>query len=78
MKTHISAIQWNIRQTLKKNSRSSASICDDVEKVNDPKAQALFEVSAEVIDGLQKAFRDYDKRNESAWANKPIILFLFD
>lgn len=40
---------------------------EDVDKVDDPKAKALFEVSAEVIDGLQKAFNDFEKKNESAW-----------
>ena len=39
----------------------------DVEKVADEKAKALFEVSAEVIGGLQKAFTDFEKKNESAW-----------
>jgi hypothetical protein len=42
---------------------------EDVEKVNDPQAKALFEVSAEVIDGLQKAFIDYERKNETAWIN---------
>ena len=40
---------------------------EDVEKVDDPQAKALFEVSAEVIGGLQKAFTDYERKNESAW-----------
>ena len=40
---------------------------EDVDKVDDPKAKALFEVSAEVIDVLQKAFNDFEKKNESAW-----------
>jgi hypothetical protein len=39
----------------------------DVEKVDDPKAQALFETSAEVLDGLQKAYRDFEARREGAW-----------
>jgi len=39
----------------------------DAGKVNDPKAQALFETSAEVITGLLKAFDDFEKRNEAAW-----------
>jgi len=39
----------------------------DVSKVNDPQAKALFETSAEVITGLQKAFTDYEKKNEPAW-----------
>jgi hypothetical protein len=40
---------------------------EDVEKVADPKAQALFETSAEVLDGLIKAFRHYEDNSESAW-----------
>jgi len=38
-----------------------------VPKVNDPKAQALFESSAEVLTGLKKAFTDYEQQNEPAW-----------
>ena len=45
----------------------SEHLREDVDKVDDPKAKALFEVSAEVIDGLRKAFNDYEKKNESAW-----------
>ena len=45
----------------------SEHLREDVDKVDDPKAKALFEVSAEVIDGLQKAFNDFEKKNESAW-----------
>jgi hypothetical protein len=40
---------------------------DDVSKVDDPKAKALFETSAEVIAALQKAFTDYEEKNETAW-----------
>ncbi len=39
----------------------------DVTKVDDPKAQALFETSAEVLKGLSKAFSDYAQKNEAAW-----------
>lgn len=39
----------------------------DVKIVDDEKAKALFEVSAEVIGGLKKAFEDYEQRNETAW-----------
>lgn len=52
----------------------SEHLRDDVDKVDDPKAKALFEVSAEVIDGLQKAFNDYAKKNESAWKSQDLIL----
>ena len=40
---------------------------EDVGKVAEPKAQALFETSAEVLTGLVKAFDYYEKKNEAAW-----------
>src|SRR3954454_4428285 len=40
---------------------------EDVKKVEDPKAQALFETAAEVITGLETAFKDYEKKSEDAW-----------
>lgn len=40
---------------------------EDVRKVDDPKAKALFETSAEVLNGLIKAFSDYEKGEEEAW-----------
>ncbi len=40
---------------------------EDVRKVNDPKAQALFEVTAEVLDGLIKAYDDFETKAETAW-----------
>ncbi len=39
----------------------------DVAKVPEPKAQALFETSAEVLTGLVKAFDDYEQQSEPAW-----------
>jgi hypothetical protein len=39
----------------------------DVERIDDPKAKALFETSAEVLTGLSKAFADHDARSEAAW-----------
>ena len=43
----------------------------DVGKVTEPKAQALFETSAEVLMGLVKAFDDYAKRSEAAGRTRP-------
>ena len=40
---------------------------EDVGKVTEPKAQALFETSAEVLTGLVKAFNDYENKSEAAW-----------
>ncbi|MGN5478434.1 hypothetical protein ACTMU2_19790 [Cupriavidus basilensis] len=39
----------------------------DVTKVTDPKAQALFETSAEVIKGLLAAYDHFEQRSEPAW-----------
>jgi len=40
---------------------------EDVQKVDDPSAKALFETTAEVISGLEKAFSDYEEKKELAW-----------
>lgn len=39
---------------------------EDVGKVSDPKAQALFETTAEVLSGLKTAYDHFD-RKEPAW-----------
>lgn len=44
-----------------------AHLREDVKKVSDPRAEALFETAAEVLGGLGKAFADFDQRNEPAW-----------
>jgi len=40
---------------------------DDVDKVDDPRAQALFETTAEVVAGLERAVEHFEQRSESAW-----------
>lgn len=40
---------------------------DSVFAVKDPRAQALFETSAEVLLGLRTAFTDYIQQEEAAW-----------
>ncbi len=40
---------------------------EDVAKLEDPQARALFETSAEVIGGLVKAFKHYEAGSEEAW-----------
>ncbi|MGH7936040.1 MAG: hypothetical protein ACREF8_03410 [Chthoniobacterales bacterium] len=40
---------------------------EDVVKISDPKAQALFETTAEVLRGLVKALDDFEQKNEPAW-----------
>jgi len=44
---------------------------EDVGKVTEPKAQALFETSAEVLTGLVKTFDDYENKSEAAWRTEP-------
>jgi len=39
----------------------------DVDRVDDPKAQALFETTAEVLRGLITAYEHYEGRTENAW-----------
>ncbi len=39
----------------------------DIDKVDEPRFKAMFETSAEVLEGLIKAFRDYETKSESAW-----------
>ena len=40
---------------------------EDVEKVEEPRAQALFETAAEVMSGLDMAFKHYETKSEQAW-----------
>lgn len=39
---------------------------DDIGKINEPKAQALFETTAEVCSGLATAYQHYEQK-EPAW-----------
>jgi hypothetical protein len=39
----------------------------DIDKIDEPKAQALFEITAEVISGLDSAFKHYEDKSEKAW-----------
>ena len=39
----------------------------DVDKIDEPKAQALFETAAEVMSGLDTAFKHYEEKSENAW-----------
>jgi len=46
---------------------SMQHIREDIDKVDDPKAQALFETSAEVLGGLIAAYEHFEQRKEAAW-----------
>jgi hypothetical protein len=39
----------------------------DVEQVKEPRFQALLETTAEVLGGLETAFKHYSERKEPAW-----------
>ena len=40
---------------------------EDIGKINEPRAEALFETAAETLDGLITAFEDYERGQEQAW-----------
>ena len=40
---------------------------NEIDQVNDPRARALFETTAEVLEGLAKAYKDYNEGSEAAW-----------
>ena len=40
---------------------------EDIAKVDDPKAQALFETTAEVLTGLTRAYEHAEQKSEPVW-----------
>ncbi len=40
---------------------------DDIQKVQDPQAEALFETTVEVLEGLMKAYTHFENKSEQAW-----------
>lgn len=40
---------------------------EDVKAVSEPRAQALFETTAEVLIGLRTAYEHYEEGKEEAW-----------
>jgi hypothetical protein len=40
---------------------------EGIQQVDDPKAQALFETSAEVLQGIRTALEHFERRSEEAW-----------
>ena len=45
---------------------------EEIGRITETKAQALFETSAEVLTGLAKALDDYEEKTEKAWRTKPV------
>lgn len=55
-------------QNIEKYITQLKNLChEESSEVSDPKAKALFETSAEVLFGLEKAFSDYQGENDGAW-----------
>jgi hypothetical protein len=55
-------------QKMKKRLRETVThLRQDIDKVDEPQLAAMFETSAEVLNGLIKAFEDYEQKNEAAW-----------
>lgn len=54
----------NIREALNEIVQHTR---EDTQRVSDPKAQALFETTAEVLSGLAKAFEHFESKTEAAW-----------
>ena len=59
-RAHTANVRGEFRELIK-------HLRDDVKKVEDPKAQALFETAAEVLTGLDTAFKHYEEKSEAAW-----------
>lgn len=57
---HTARIKQMLTETLEHARKAVA-------KVTDPKAQALFETTAEVLGGLKKAYEHYEQGAEGAW-----------
>jgi hypothetical protein len=59
---------WSyIIETSKNLDDLAAKIRKNILKIDDPKCEALFETSAEVLLGLKHAYDDYLKKSEKAW-----------
>jgi hypothetical protein len=59
--------RYHTQKMAKRLEETIAHLREDIRKVDEPQFKAMFETSAEVLGGLVKAFRDYEKKNESAW-----------
>ncbi|MBV9155333.1 MAG: hypothetical protein JO097_03670 [Acidobacteriaceae bacterium] len=62
--------QHHVNRLQKMLSDTAQHAREDVTKVEDPKARALFETTAEVLDGLNKAFTHYVEKSEPAWQDR--------
>ncbi|WP_068467520.1 hypothetical protein [Candidatus Protochlamydia phocaeensis] len=54
----------NMQQRLKETTEQ---LREALKNVDEPQFKAMFETSAEVLNGLIKAFEDYKNKHEQAW-----------
>ena len=59
-RAHTARMEQSFHETI-------GTLRSEIKVMTDPRARALFETAAEVIGGLEKAFHDYDKKDELAW-----------
>lgn len=62
----VKAATWKLKKEIQ---QLTTHLREEIHNVNEPQAKALFEVSAEVLQGLYKAFGDYESKNEAAWTD---------
>ena len=44
---------------------------EDIDRVSEPRFQALLETTAEVLTGLRTAYQHYGEKRERAWSGQP-------
>jgi len=59
--------QDSLRQIQQSLDQLISQVRQSIGAAQEPKAQALFETTAEVLIGLRKAYEDYTKGGEKAW-----------
>lgn len=59
--------QHHVRHMRRRFEELIDHLRSDIETIDEPRCRAMFETSAEVLGGLNKAFHDYQAKNEAAW-----------
>lgn len=62
----------HVHQVREKLSELVDHLHTDAKAVNDPKAAALFEMSAEVLAGLERAFERFSDQHGHAWRSMSV------
>ena len=65
----VSVTERDPRHHVRKMQKALREITDrlreDIVKIDEPELKAMFEKTAEAIGHLEKAFRDYEQKNEA-------------